>query len=280
MHELWRSWGFEPGILIGLTITIGLYALGLWKLWRSAGIGHGIRRWEAWCYAGGCFTLFVALVSPIHPLGEVLFSAHMVQHELLMLVAAPLLVLGRPMIACLRALSASLASTLGRSSNLPAWKWFWGLLSAAGISLVDPLHHLMGLACPRTIPGDANLRMGSRRPAHLLHRRRAAVLVVDLPWASRSEKLRHRRALTLHHRHSQRIAGRTPHLLAHHLVSRLRRHPILEPHRSGRPTTRRSDHVGPRMHSLYRGCIGSVREMAQPTRDHTGLKQALSAIPK
>jgi putative membrane protein len=40
--------------------------------------------------------LFVALVSPLDALGGALFSAHMVQHLTLILVAAPLLVLGRP----------------------------------------------------------------------------------------------------------------------------------------------------------------------------------------
>jgi cytochrome c oxidase assembly factor CtaG len=44
--------------------------------------------------------LVVALVSPLDGLGAALFSAHMVQHELLMIVAAPLLVLGRPLGAC------------------------------------------------------------------------------------------------------------------------------------------------------------------------------------
>jgi cytochrome c oxidase assembly factor CtaG len=47
--------------------------------------------WAGWA------ALSIALVSPLHTLGAVLFSAHMLQHEVLMLVAAPLLVLGRPL---------------------------------------------------------------------------------------------------------------------------------------------------------------------------------------
>jgi putative membrane protein len=43
-------------------------------------------------------------VSPLHPWGNVLFSAHMTQHEVLMLVAAPLLVLGKPVVATLKGL--------------------------------------------------------------------------------------------------------------------------------------------------------------------------------
>src|SRR4051812_19708809 len=84
VQEMWRTWGFEPGTVIGLVISAALYGTGLWRMWRSSGIGHGIRRWEAACFAGGWLTLAVALVSPLHPLGGILFSAHMVQHELLM----------------------------------------------------------------------------------------------------------------------------------------------------------------------------------------------------
>ena len=53
------------------------------------------------CFWAGWTVLALALVSPLHPLGEVLFSAHMAQHEILMLVAAPLLVLSRPLVAFL-----------------------------------------------------------------------------------------------------------------------------------------------------------------------------------
>ncbi len=53
------------------------------------------------CFWAGWFFLCLALLSPLHPLGEALFSAHMAQHELLMVVAAPLLVLARPLVAML-----------------------------------------------------------------------------------------------------------------------------------------------------------------------------------
>jgi putative membrane protein len=130
LHDLWRTWGWEPGTLIGLALSAWLYAAGLWRLWRASGVGHGIRRWEAWCFCGGWVTLFIALVSPIHPLGQVLFSAHMTQHELLMLIAAPLLVLGRPVIAFLHALPPRMAGSLGRLSNSAPWRSVWNVVSA------------------------------------------------------------------------------------------------------------------------------------------------------
>ena len=129
LHELWHTWGLEPGTLIGLAVTAIVYSVGLAKSWRAARVGHGIKKWEAACFAAGWAALFVALVSPLHPLGEILFSAHMVQHEMLMLVAAPLMVLGRPMVGFLRALPAPLANSLGRFSNTPGWKTSWGAVS-------------------------------------------------------------------------------------------------------------------------------------------------------
>jgi putative membrane protein len=128
--DVWRTWGWEPGSLTGLAVTAGLYGVGLARLWRASGAGHGIRKWEAGCFAAGWVTLFVALVSPLHPLGQVLFAAHMTQHELLMLVAAPLLALGRPLIAFLRALPASWASALARASNARPWRAVWGAVAS------------------------------------------------------------------------------------------------------------------------------------------------------
>lgn len=128
-HELARSWAFEPVVLASLLVSGVLYAVGVRKLWREAETGRGVRRWEAWCYAGGWFALFVALVSPLHPWGRVLFSAHMTQHEILMLVAAPLLVLGRPVIALLWALPLQWARVVGGWAKVSWWQKVWRALT-------------------------------------------------------------------------------------------------------------------------------------------------------
>ena len=94
---IWYAWSFDPLILVPLLLTHWLYGRGVLKLWRQAGIGRGIRRFEAACFLAGELTLVLALVWPFDALGGTLFSGHMIQHMLLMVVAPPLLVLGRPL---------------------------------------------------------------------------------------------------------------------------------------------------------------------------------------
>lgn len=127
--SIWTRWVFEPGVIIPLVIAGGLYLAGVWRLWRKDRIGHGIRRWEAGCYAAGWGALVVALVSPLHPMGELLFSAHMTQHEVLMLVAAPLLVLGRPMLVYLKGLPPGWGRTIAGYGNSSLWQSVWRLIS-------------------------------------------------------------------------------------------------------------------------------------------------------
>jgi putative membrane protein len=128
-HELARTWAFEPVVSVSLALSGLLYVVGVRKLWREAEVGRGVRRWEAWAFAGGWFALFVALVSPLHPWGRVLFSAHMTQHEILMLVAAPLVVLGRPLVAFLWALPLKCARAVGSWARAAWWQSVWRALT-------------------------------------------------------------------------------------------------------------------------------------------------------
>jgi putative membrane protein len=133
-RDLLFTWGLDPIVIVSLMLSGWLYARGLRRMWREAGTGHGIRRWEAGAFATGWFALFVALVSPLHPLGEVLFSAHMTQHELLMLVAAPLMVLGRPVVAFLWSVPVGWSRRTGQWTKAGwfqrSWKWITTPLTA------------------------------------------------------------------------------------------------------------------------------------------------------
>ena len=141
-HDLVRAWSFEPLVVISLGLTALLFTIGLYSLWREAPKRRSIRSWEALCFAGGWLALFIALVSPLHAWGRVLFSAHMTQHEVLMLVAAPLLVLGRPLIAFLWALPLNWSRRLGNLGKIAWINRTWRTLT---IPLVAWLVHAAAL---------------------------------------------------------------------------------------------------------------------------------------
>jgi putative membrane protein len=95
---LWRSWSFDPLVIVPLLLALCLYGRGLRELWIRAGSGRGVAFSQALSFSVGAAVLFVALISPLDPLGETLLSAHMAQHALLVAVAPPLLLLGKPSI--------------------------------------------------------------------------------------------------------------------------------------------------------------------------------------
>jgi putative membrane protein len=128
-HDLWGAWSWEPAVVAPLLLSAWLYARGVQALWRNAGAGHGVGRWEVAAFVAGWVTLALSLVSPVHRLGGVLFSAHMAQHELLMVVAGPLLVLGRPVIPFLWALPFSWRRGLGTWSSAAPVRRIWNVLT-------------------------------------------------------------------------------------------------------------------------------------------------------
>ena len=95
-HDLWAAWQFAPTPTLALAGLALVYLQAVANLWHTAGPGHGVRCWQVGAFLGGLLLLAVALLSPLDSLADALFSAHMVQHVLLMMAAAPLLALGAP----------------------------------------------------------------------------------------------------------------------------------------------------------------------------------------
>src|SRR5512140_3488894 len=88
---LWSAWTWEPAIVVSIALSSALYGVGLLRLWRSAGVGSGVKVWQAASYYLAMAVLFVALISPLDALSDELLSAHMAQHMVLILVSAPLI---------------------------------------------------------------------------------------------------------------------------------------------------------------------------------------------
>jgi cytochrome c oxidase assembly factor CtaG len=126
------GWSWDPSVTLPLGLSALVFGAGWLRLRRRS--RHGGERLEhrAALFAAGWLTLVAALVSPLHQAGERAFSAHMVEHELLMLLAAPLLVLSRPLSAMIWAFPAAARQGLGAAGR-------WAPLSALWRRLTEPV---------------------------------------------------------------------------------------------------------------------------------------------
>ena len=153
------AWQLEAHILLPLVAAAFAYRWAVRQVAR-AHPANPVPRWRGWAWYGGLFTLLVALASPIATYDTTLFSAHMVQHLLMTMVAAPLLALGTPITLLLRVSSAAtrrrlilpvLHSWPVRVISFPVVTWvvFAGVMWASHFSplfdaaLEDEMAHLL-----------------------------------------------------------------------------------------------------------------------------------------
>lgn len=155
-----RSWPLEPALIISLLATAFIYARG-WRQLRRRGSARCTQRRLA-CFLAGLTAIFLALSSPIETLSGYLLHIHMVQHQLLMMAAPPLLWLGDPLLPLLRGLpmpvrrywvgplfrSRWLRSLFGWLTKLPvAWSlfvgsmWLWHSPRLYQAALASPAWH-------------------------------------------------------------------------------------------------------------------------------------------
>jgi len=152
-----------PEVLALLLATSGvIYAVGVAKLWRKAGRGRGVRRGEVMRFAAGWLVLAIALSAPVDTLSEHSFAVHMAQHEFLMVVAPPLLVMSRALPAFAWAVPVRIVRTLTmlaggswRALTTPvgAWSahaaalWLWHIPAMFAAAQADPTLHVLQHAC-------------------------------------------------------------------------------------------------------------------------------------
>ena len=166
------TWPIEPWVLLGVEVTAILYLWGARNRVvpspaRGGGSGWGPSRWRAIAFWSGLGTILLALDTPIETLARQLFWAHMTQHLLLIMVAAPLLVVGAPWLQIWRGLPLSIRRPLARTAvrhpalagprRAVAWArapvgafvlstanlWFWHWPAAYDLTLRNhAVHHL------------------------------------------------------------------------------------------------------------------------------------------
>ncbi|MDG2308420.1 MAG: cytochrome c oxidase assembly protein [Candidatus Binatia bacterium] len=96
------SWRFEPWLLLALVATAWIYLRGRRRLVRD--LPERLPPWRGVCFVSGLAVFFVAVASPLDAFADLLLQVHMTQHFLLMMVAPPLLWLGRPELPLLHGL--------------------------------------------------------------------------------------------------------------------------------------------------------------------------------
>jgi putative membrane protein len=122
-------WSYDPWLLTPLYLVGIAFYVGTQRLWRNAGAGHGVSFHQVAAFWTGWLVVALAVTSPLHWFGERLFAAHMIEHELLMVVAAPLLAFARINGPALWSLPASFRPTIGRFFNLRPVADVWAFIS-------------------------------------------------------------------------------------------------------------------------------------------------------
>jgi putative membrane protein len=121
------GWTLDPWVTVPLAIALIIFLIGRERLSRRSAKS----RRESWLFVGGWLVLTLSLVSPLHQAGERSFTLHMIEHELIMLVATFLLA------------AAHAGGILAWGLPAPARRWLGGgwraPLSSLWRSLTEPV---------------------------------------------------------------------------------------------------------------------------------------------
>lgn len=115
--QLTGSWNWDPWILVSLlvlTLTYGKGVLNLKKKRKSV-------TKEIFYFSLCIIVLIIALISPVDVWSDELQSWHMIQHMLIMMLAAPLFVMAIPLYIYLWSLPLSI-----RHKIKPIYRWLYG----------------------------------------------------------------------------------------------------------------------------------------------------------
>src|SRR6184192_1156737 len=147
------AWTWSPYITVPIFSTALMYGLGLGQMRRR---GSKLRLFPILCFAGGLLSLFLALDSPVHEISEQLFWVHMTQHEILMLVSAPLLILTQPAAPYLFALPERWRVVIANIGKMKTVDRAWLVISAPFAAWMLHAIALWGWHAPRLF--DATLQ--------------------------------------------------------------------------------------------------------------------------
>ncbi|MFL6618443.1 MAG: cytochrome c oxidase assembly protein [Povalibacter sp.] len=131
--------GSGEWLLIGLLLLSGVwYAVGYFRVHAVSGAGRARLHRQGLMFGLGWAVIAASLLSPLHELGGQSFTAHMIEHELLMLIAAPLMTWSKPLGILLWAFPTNLRHALGEFSQGAGYRRRWsGISSPMSASLLQ-----------------------------------------------------------------------------------------------------------------------------------------------
>jgi putative membrane protein len=109
---------FFPAPITVAVLVAGVVYLCGWLRLRAVS-PTVVPAWRVTCGLSGLLSVWVAVGSPLAALDHQWLTIHMIQHLLLMTVAAPLILLGRPVVSALHALPGPVVSVLRSWSRTP-----------------------------------------------------------------------------------------------------------------------------------------------------------------
>lgn len=128
------GWTLSLWVTAPLALSLAVYALGFIRLRARSAAGRKTVERDGLKFLLGWLVLAGALVSPLHEAGERSFTMHMIEHELIMLVASLLIALSRPLATMLWAFPAKVRQQLAAASRSSAVARPWRLLGNAFVA--------------------------------------------------------------------------------------------------------------------------------------------------
>lgn len=135
-------------VLPGLVIGSAWYAAGIVRLLRNSSTRRNLVA-QGLAFGAGIIVVGVSLLGPLDAASDESFAAHMFQHMLLMLVAAPLFVLAEPMPTLLAGLPRDWRVTTNRARRKALVRQGWHRITHPGLTLVLYGAVLAGWHVPR-----------------------------------------------------------------------------------------------------------------------------------
>jgi cytochrome c oxidase assembly factor CtaG len=160
------SWSVPFWATLGVLLIAVFYVRGRKRLAYLH--STALPKWRLACFLAGVASFWIAIASPLDPFGNFLLTAHMIQHLLMMFVAAPLILLGSPQNPLLLGLPRRAArdalgpfltwrplKRLGHIVTDPAFCWSvaalallgWHIPAAYDLALISPGWHDLEHAC-------------------------------------------------------------------------------------------------------------------------------------